>query len=112
MQGNLARSAPGPGGAVHTGGIRHAVPEIAEQHRRFAHPGTESVITTFTASSARAQQALSAGSGVIIHEWVERWGGAERVLEAMTQALLMTSADHAEFYRAFTEGRDPRWSGR
>jgi len=72
---------------VHTGGIRHAVPEIAEQHRRFAHPGTESVITTFTASSARAQQALSAGSGVIIHEWVERWGGAERVLEAMTQAF-------------------------
>ena len=63
---------------MHTGGIRHAVPEIAEQHRRFAHPGTESVITTFTASSARAQQALSAGSGVIIHEWVERWGGAER----------------------------------
>ncbi len=33
-------------------------------------------------------------------------------LEAVTQALLMTSADHAEFYRAFTEGRDPRWSGR
>jgi len=24
---------------------------------------------------------------VIIHEWVERWGGAERVLEAMTQAF-------------------------
>ena len=33
-------------------------------------------------------------------------------LEAMTQALLMTSEDHAEFYRAFTEGRDPRWTGR
>jgi enoyl-CoA hydratase/carnithine racemase len=33
-------------------------------------------------------------------------------LEAVTQALLMTSADHAEFYRAFTEGREPRWSGR
>ena len=33
-------------------------------------------------------------------------------LEAMTQALLMTSEDHHEFYRAFTEGRDPRWSGR
>jgi enoyl-CoA hydratase/carnithine racemase len=33
-------------------------------------------------------------------------------LEAMTQALLMTSEDHAEFYRAFTEGRDPRWRGR
>ncbi len=33
-------------------------------------------------------------------------------LEAMTQALLMTSADHAEFHAAFGEGRPPRWSGR
>ena len=33
-------------------------------------------------------------------------------LEAMTQALLMSSEDHAEFFRAFTEGRDPRWRGR
>ena len=33
-------------------------------------------------------------------------------LEAMAQALLMTTEDHAEFYKAFTEGRDPKWSGR
>jgi enoyl-CoA hydratase/carnithine racemase len=33
-------------------------------------------------------------------------------LEAMAQALLMKTEDHAEFYRAFTEGRDPRWTGR
>ncbi|CAN5265092.1 enoyl-CoA hydratase family protein [soil metagenome] len=33
-------------------------------------------------------------------------------LEAMAQALLMKSADHAEFYRAFVEGRSPTWSGR
>ena len=33
-------------------------------------------------------------------------------LEAMTQALLMKSEDHAEFHRAFTEGREPRWTGR
>jgi enoyl-CoA hydratase/carnithine racemase len=33
-------------------------------------------------------------------------------LEATTQALLMTSADHAEFYAAFTEGRAPKWTGR
>jgi enoyl-CoA hydratase/carnithine racemase len=33
-------------------------------------------------------------------------------LEAMTQALLMTSTDHAEFYKAFTEGRKPDWTGR
>jgi enoyl-CoA hydratase/carnithine racemase len=33
-------------------------------------------------------------------------------LEASTQALLMTGADHAEFYAAFNEGRAPKWSGR
>jgi len=33
-------------------------------------------------------------------------------LEAMTQALLMTSRDHKEFYAAWTEGRAPAWSGR
>lgn len=33
-------------------------------------------------------------------------------LEATTQALLMTTDDHAEFYKAFTEGRKPKWSGK
>jgi enoyl-CoA hydratase/carnithine racemase len=33
-------------------------------------------------------------------------------LEAWTQALLMRSGDHTEFFRAFTEGRDPQWKGR
>lgn len=33
-------------------------------------------------------------------------------LDSMTQALLMKSADHAEFYAAFREGREPKWSGR
>jgi enoyl-CoA hydratase/carnithine racemase len=33
-------------------------------------------------------------------------------LEAMTQALLMKSDDFAEFYRAWSEGRKPEWSGR
>lgn len=32
--------------------------------------------------------------------------------EALTQALLMTSADHAEFYEAFSDRREPRWTGR
>ena len=38
--------------------------------------------------------------------------GSAIELEAFTQALLMKSADHAEFYRAFTEHRDPTWMGR
>jgi enoyl-CoA hydratase/carnithine racemase len=32
--------------------------------------------------------------------------------EAYAQALLMASEDHAEFYRAYREGRPPRWEGR
>jgi enoyl-CoA hydratase/carnithine racemase len=38
--------------------------------------------------------------------------GSAIELEAQTQALLMTTEDHAEFYRAFTEGRKPDWKGR
>jgi enoyl-CoA hydratase/carnithine racemase len=33
-------------------------------------------------------------------------------LDAMTQALLMTTEDHAEFHAAFNAGRPPEWSGR
>ena len=33
-------------------------------------------------------------------------------LEAVTQALLLGSEDHREFYAAFTEGRSPTWRGR
>src|SRR5205085_7551302 len=33
-------------------------------------------------------------------------------LEAVTQALLMTGQDYAEFHAAFTEGRAPEWQGR
>ena len=38
--------------------------------------------------------------------------GAATELDAMTQALLMTSRDHAEFHAAFNERRPPRWEGR
>jgi enoyl-CoA hydratase/carnithine racemase len=32
-------------------------------------------------------------------------------LDSMTQALLMTTDDHAEFHTAFSERRPPRWTG-
>lgn len=38
--------------------------------------------------------------------------GSAIELEAMTQALLMTTEDHTEFYRAFTGKREPQWKGR
>ena len=38
-------------------------------------------------------------------------GGAIE-MDALTQALLMKSHDHGEFFRAWSEGRQPAWSGR
>lgn len=38
--------------------------------------------------------------------------GSAIELEAFTQALLMTSEDHAEFYEAFTGKRQPDWKGK
>jgi enoyl-CoA hydratase/carnithine racemase len=38
--------------------------------------------------------------------------GSSIELEAMTQALLMKSDDHAEFYAAWSTGRRPQWTGR
>jgi enoyl-CoA hydratase/carnithine racemase len=38
--------------------------------------------------------------------------GAAMELDAMTQALLMTTHDHAEFHAAFNERRAPDWQGR
>jgi enoyl-CoA hydratase/carnithine racemase len=38
--------------------------------------------------------------------------GSAIELEAITQALLMKSADHAEFYAAWSQGRSPQWTGR
>ena len=38
--------------------------------------------------------------------------GSSIELEAMTQALLMKTDDHAEFYHAFVDKRQPNWRGR
>jgi enoyl-CoA hydratase/carnithine racemase len=38
--------------------------------------------------------------------------GGSLELDATTQALLMGSHDHAEYHRAWTEGRAPVWEGR
>jgi hypothetical protein len=38
--------------------------------------------------------------------------GSAIEMEATTQALLMQSHDHREFYAAWREGRKPAWSGR
>src|SRR3981081_3088595 len=49
---------------------------------------------------------------MLISKELETSLGAALELDSMTQALLMKSADHAEFYAAFREGREAKWSGR
>jgi enoyl-CoA hydratase/carnithine racemase len=55
--------------------------------------------------------AYSATKVLLTRELDMDLGGAIE-LEAVTQALLMKSDDHAEFYAAWSEGRRPAWSGR
>jgi enoyl-CoA hydratase/carnithine racemase len=53
-----------------------------------------------------------AATKVLISKQMDMNLGAALELDSMTQALLMKSADHAEFYAAFREGREAKWTGR
>jgi enoyl-CoA hydratase/carnithine racemase len=53
-----------------------------------------------------------AATKVMIDRELDMDLGAAIEFEAFAQALLMTSDDHAEFYRAFTGKRPPEWKGR
>jgi enoyl-CoA hydratase/carnithine racemase len=53
-----------------------------------------------------------AATKVMIDRELDMDLGAAIEFEAFAQALLMTSEDHAEFYRAFTGKRAPEWKGR
>jgi enoyl-CoA hydratase/carnithine racemase len=55
--------------------------------------------------------AYAATKTLITREQDMDLGGAIE-MEAMTQALLMTTSDHAEFLASFREKRDPDWTGR
>jgi enoyl-CoA hydratase/carnithine racemase len=55
--------------------------------------------------------AYSVTKTLLTHEQDMSVAGAIE-LEAIAQALLLRGADHAEFYAAFQEGRDPSWTGR
>jgi enoyl-CoA hydratase/carnithine racemase len=76
----------------------------------------DSELSSKTAELARALAqgpALAyAATKMLLSKQLDMNLGAALELDAMTQALLMKSADHAEFYAAFREGREPKWSGR
>ncbi|PPG08662.1 MULTISPECIES: glycosyltransferase [unclassified Rathayibacter] len=49
--------------------------------------GKGPIITAVIDATTRSRSVPPVGPGLIVHEWVERRGGAERVLEAMTEAF-------------------------
>ena len=53
-----------------------------------------------------------AATKMLISKQLDMNLGAALELDSITQALLMKSADHAEFYAACREGREAKWSGR
>jgi enoyl-CoA hydratase/carnithine racemase len=56
-------------------------------------------------------QALGVTKRMLNNEWGMDLAAAIES-EAQAQALLLMAEDHKEFYRAFTEKRPPRWTGR
>ena len=63
------------------------------------------------AARRRAGAAYSATKVMLTRELDMALGSAIE-MEALTQALLMKSHDHGEFYKAWSEGRKPEWAGR
>jgi enoyl-CoA hydratase/carnithine racemase len=72
-----------------------------------------SAATTEVARRLAQGPALAyAATKMLISKQLDMNLGAALELDSVTQALLMKSADHAEFYAAFREGRQPNWTGR
>jgi enoyl-CoA hydratase/carnithine racemase len=74
--------------------------ELAEAARNLAHDLASGPTLAYGATKVLISRELDMDLGSAIE------------MEAFTQALLMTTEDHAEFYRAFTGKRPPGWKGR
>lgn len=73
--------------------------------------GLDDAVTALAARLAGGPTlALSQTKSLLTRE-LEMSMSASMELDAMTQALLMTTDDHAEFHAAFNAGRAPAWKG-
>ncbi len=61
---------------------------------------------------ARGPRLAYASTKLLLTRELDMDLGSSLELEAVTQALLMLTEDHREFYAAFSEGRSPVWKGR
>ena len=74
-------------------------------------PGETHVVPTHVTDPAALDAAFAQTKSLITRE-LDMPIGSAMELDAMTQALLMTTHDHAEFHAAFNEKRPPEWTGR
>ena len=74
--------------------------ELADAARQLAHDLASGPTLAYGATKVLIGRELDMDLGSAIE------------MEAFTQALLMTTEDHVEFYRAFTGKRPPNWKGR
>lgn len=72
----------------------------------------ESATTELAQTLATGPSLALASTKVLLSRELDMDLASSIELEAYTQALLMTTDDHAEFYKAFTEKRSPHWQGR
>jgi enoyl-CoA hydratase/carnithine racemase len=74
--------------------------------------GLDDAVSALAARLAAGPTLAYAQTKALITRELDMPLGAAMELDAMTQALLMTTDDHAEFHAAFTERRPPNWTGR
>ena len=76
-----------------------------------ADDGLDEAVTALAGRLAAGPTLAYAQTKALITRELDMSLAGAMELDAMTQALLMTSDDHAEFHAAFTERRPPRWTG-
>ena len=81
-------------------------------HRLVADDELDTAVGELAARLAAGPTLALAQTKALLTRELEMSMSASMELDAMTQALLMTTRDHAEFHAAFTERRPPRWEGR
>jgi enoyl-CoA hydratase/carnithine racemase len=80
--------------------------------RAVPDPDLGEAVTSLARTLADGPALAYGTTKVLISRELDMDLGSSIELEALTQALLMTTEDHAEFYRAFTGKRPPEWKGR
>ena len=80
--------------------------------RLVADDELDAAVTELAATLAAGPALAIAQTKSLLTRELDMPMSAAMELDAMTQALLMTTRDHAEFHAAFNEKRGPRWEGR